>query len=329
MAFTPYATVTYTAAANQKVYSVPFPFLVQAHIFCFKNLIPLLDFTLNTAGNTLTIGAGTTVIAGDSIQIRRVTPLATSGQLVDWVGGAAITEAALDTQRLQTVYLAQELRDRTEEVQVALGGVLVGSGNLPSVTGSDDNSGLFVAGGLWAKRTPAEVRTHLALADRAITPFVERWATILCSGTAQNLVSATWYEGSASKILPFGLVSHKDSGGSISIVGSDVQLALPGTYRITLHCTLVNNFGTADSIAAVRVTNEVNSAAQILYLQTATAVLQRTAVGRANSIAFSAPFLLTTTAVNQLISVRANNSVATGNTQLVAPTRIEIERLRD
>jgi hypothetical protein len=37
------------------------------------------------------------------------------------------------------------------------------AGNLPGVTSSDNDSGLFVSSGSWATRTPAQSRTHLGL----------------------------------------------------------------------------------------------------------------------------------------------------------------------
>lgn len=113
----PFSYFQFTGNGSTTTYSVPFPYLVRAHVKLYYGL------NLATGGySTLLVdGVNYTWISATQVQItpappngtvltiRRETP--TTSRLVDWSDGSALTAADLDTADLQNFYAIQEHRD--------------------------------------------------------------------------------------------------------------------------------------------------------------------------------------------------------------------------
>jgi len=196
------ANVTYVGVAGTQIYTIPFPFLAQAHVKLKVNGVQktiTTDYTINGAGTQLTI-INPTIVNGDQIYINRETPKTAADRLVDWASGSVVTESNMDTADLQLLYIVQEAFDGADTAlplatdgsgvwdaeglkiknlgaptlaadavrKQDLDAAVISSGNLPSVSGADNDSGLAVTGGAWAVRTPSQMRTHLGLGDAAL-----------------------------------------------------------------------------------------------------------------------------------------------------------------
>lgn len=148
-----------------------------------------------------------TPAAGTTVTIRRTTPRLEEERRTQFLdlpdGAAGLSGALLDQDYRQNLFVALEGRDVATEAPAATGlelgedmqwdaaskrieslsagavdtdvvvksqldAVTAGPNNLPSVTGADNDDGLFVVSGAWAKRLPANCRTSLMLGSAAV-----------------------------------------------------------------------------------------------------------------------------------------------------------------
>ena len=189
----------FTGIAAQQTYTfgVEFFLLSADHLQVTIDGTPAA-FSVNAAKTQITLVPA--IAGGEEIQVRRITPNTLSGRLVDFQDGSGLRQADLDNSSLQLLGIAQELLDDLDEVirlgagsppnwegqglrlanlapgidptdgatKSQLDAVAVAFGNLPPVSGVDNDSGLFVFGGVWAKRSPSQSRTHLGLGTAAV-----------------------------------------------------------------------------------------------------------------------------------------------------------------
>jgi len=174
------------------------PYLDSAHLSFTVDGVPTTG-TVDDAKKQVTLDTAPT---GAVVRVSRTTPRDQDDrvtQFLDLVSGAAgLSGDLLDQDYRQTLYILGEARDVTEGLEGADGMMVGEDGNwnaetlkiqnlamgsdpfdlitkaqldaidaattgLPAVTGADNDDGLFVASGAWAKRTPAQSRTHLGL----------------------------------------------------------------------------------------------------------------------------------------------------------------------
>ena len=117
MPATPYSYRQYSSGSS---FSVPFPYLLKAHVKVYLGYNLLAGtFTselVDGVGFTWTSGTqiGTTVplTTGQVLTVIRQTPSDT--RLVDWNDGSKLTADDLDTADLQNLYVVQEQQDRTD-----------------------------------------------------------------------------------------------------------------------------------------------------------------------------------------------------------------------
>ena len=325
MSHTPVSYVEYTSVAGVRAHTITFPFLLQAHVQATIDAIPETDFTINSAGTTLTFGAGVPAPGGEAIKIFRVTPNTSAGRLVDFSIGAALTESDLDTSALQNLFVAGEALDKANDAFDLVDSIAVLSGNLPVVTGGDNNSGLFVNAGDWATRTPPQSIAHLGLTPRATTAFTEAvYTCLLTTGIVTNSIVALWNEDSGSKNTPVTLVSL--GGTDVSISSNDLLLAA-GNYKITLEAVANNVSATDAALPEIWVTDDTDGPGQVIYIQSTRGLVDLSAATHRGDYRVNATFSLVLGAPGK-ISIRTNNFKAVGNCQIVPPSRIVIERLR-
>ncbi len=190
---------SFTGIAAQQTYNfgAEFFFLSADHLQVTINGTPA-TFSVNAAKTQITLVP--VIAGGEAILVRRITPNTLAGRLVDFQDGSGLRQADLDNSSLQLLGIAQELLDDLDEVirlgagsppnwegqglrlanlaagiaatdgatKGQLDAVAVAFGNLPPVSGVDNDSGLFVFGGAWAKRSPSQSRAHLGLGTAAV-----------------------------------------------------------------------------------------------------------------------------------------------------------------
>ena len=126
---TPYSYRQYAGNGATTTFSVPFPYLLKAHVHLYLGY-DILDGTftselVNGVGFTWTSGTQvqctTAPAAGQTLTVIRLTP--SDSRLVDWQDGSNLIADDLDTADLQNLYVVQEQQDRNDAaVTVALAG---------------------------------------------------------------------------------------------------------------------------------------------------------------------------------------------------------------
>ena len=118
MPFTPYSYRQYPCDGSNKTFSVPFPFLLRAHVRVYlgydlfeltyaSELVDGTDFTWISDTSLVTTVAQP---AGTILTVIRLTP--TTVRLVDWNNGSPPTPTELDLADLQVFYALQEQSDK-------------------------------------------------------------------------------------------------------------------------------------------------------------------------------------------------------------------------
>lgn len=118
-----YAKVTFTGAGGPQNLTVPFDFIDKTHVLVYYNGV------LKSVGTDYTWAAGGVINTsnaplGSIITIKRRTPVLT--RVVDYQDGTTLTEAALDADSRQPIFLVQEFLDDFTD------GVILGV-NLPQL----------------------------------------------------------------------------------------------------------------------------------------------------------------------------------------------------
>ena len=201
--YSPHSYVDYVVdgsaiATTQTIFAFPKEFLILGHLEAWHYSltdgawvqVPASSVVFSGPSGSATGTLQATAIArvtGDTLRLKRVTPDTGAGRLVDFQPGS-LTEADLDIQARQNLFVMQELRDEID-LRIGLeasgeaywdgknksirnvGGPLVGSdaaiyqnildlvagtGELPPVTTLNNNSLLAVVAGIWST-VPADI----------------------------------------------------------------------------------------------------------------------------------------------------------------------------
>jgi hypothetical protein len=116
----PFSYVQYPGNGSTVTFTVPFPYLLRAHVKLYYGLslqsggyTQLLADGVNYTWTSATqVQLSAAPVVGQTLSIRRETP--TTSRLVDWNDGSALTSDALDTADLQNFYAIQEHKDYIE-----------------------------------------------------------------------------------------------------------------------------------------------------------------------------------------------------------------------
>lgn len=125
-----YSYNVYTGNGSTTQFSIGFPYIRREHV---KVYVAYVD-TAYTYVNDTTVQLATAPGAGVRVEVRRVTPFATS--LVDFADGSTLVAADLDTANLQHLYLEQELDDANKQaiyVDPASGQLTAGTQRITNV----------------------------------------------------------------------------------------------------------------------------------------------------------------------------------------------------
>jgi hypothetical protein len=117
---TPFSYRQYAGNGSTTTFSVPFPYLLKAHVKVYIGF-NILDGTFSSeladgVGFSWTSGtqiqATTPPASGQTLTVIRQTPNTT--RLVDWQDGSNLIASDLDTADLQNLYVVQELQDKSD-----------------------------------------------------------------------------------------------------------------------------------------------------------------------------------------------------------------------
>ena len=201
----PYASETFTGVATVATYAFGagtgsltggLKFLSSEHLTVLVDGSPA-TFTIPAGHASFTI-TGLPILGGEEIVVSRATPATEAGRLVNFEDLSHVRQSDLDRSSLQLFYILQEGLDvvtgaecleasggvwqgEARRIESLLPGVagtdaatksqldaaVIASGNLPVVTAADNDKSLWVVGGVWTIRTPAQARVHLGLGTAA------------------------------------------------------------------------------------------------------------------------------------------------------------------
>jgi hypothetical protein len=125
-----YSYNVYTGNGSTTQFTIGFPYIRREHV---KVYVAYVD-TAYTYVNNTTVQLATAPTAGQRVEVRRVTPVASV--LVDFADGSTLVAADLDTSNLQHLYIEQELDDyskQTISIDPATGLLTAGSQRITNV----------------------------------------------------------------------------------------------------------------------------------------------------------------------------------------------------
>ena len=110
-----YSYATYTGNGVLTQFTIPCPYLAQAHIHVYVAGVETTDFTINTGTNKVVLEeAPANAVA---VKVQRITPRTEAGRVVDFASGAGIPVEDLDNSALQSLYIQQESFDEQALVE--------------------------------------------------------------------------------------------------------------------------------------------------------------------------------------------------------------------
>lgn len=321
--------ISYVAAGGETEFTITFPFLAASHVKLQIEGVAEADFTVNTAGDTLTLGpTAPTIVASDIIRIYRETPNTVAGLLVDPTSAATLSEADLDTLQRQLLFVGQEARDTADRSLALLQTAQVAAEDLPSVGVPDASDFLVVGpGGTWDATDPADARTALALADRATTPFNEIFASFTFAESVQEYTLADWKEIAANKLTPTQASEFHDGSAEVGVNTDDIELP-DGKWIICVYARVENISGSDAADVQIAVTDEVNGPSQTVYDEFGIIIQEAASAGNNPSESYLRWLLLDLSGGTNKIAVRARNNNATGLVSVANPSGIFAMRVR-
>jgi hypothetical protein len=350
--------VTYTAAPAQTAFAITFSSLSTAHFEVYVDDVLKTNpthYTINSTRTTVTLVAP--AVGGETVLIKRATPAA---PLVDWVNGSSILESDLDTLYSQLRFRVEENDDDQQSTLQLLGdgtawdadskqiknladGTLaqdavskaqldsaaIVAGNLPPVSGADNDKMLQVVAAAWATRTLAQIKTSLLLPTdtaAAITALQAGRPLVKCPITTANLyedAGGTWYESASSRMALGAFdVQRANSLPYYTKTADKITITQPGDYMITLYMLL--NGSTADAFTSMRVTNNTDGPTVVTHYEPSNNL---SVVAADPESHYYARFKVTVSTTLDVV-VRTANRVLAGNVSVSAPpSYIEIEKL--
>jgi hypothetical protein len=184
---TPFSYRQYAGNGSTTTFSVPFPYLLKAHVKVYIGF-NILDGTFSSeladgVGFSWTsssqIQATTAPASGQVLTVIRQTPNTT--RLVDWQDGSVLISDDLDTSDLQNLYVVQEQQDRND------------AGITQSTTAiTTANSAVTTAG------------NAVATANSANTEVLNRWSKV-----TETINSSDTWAGNNTKVPTTGAVDGR------------------------------------------------------------------------------------------------------------------------
>ena len=252
----PFSYAQYTGNGSTTTFSVPFPYLLKAHVKVYLGY-SLLDGTFtselaNGVGFNWTSATQIQTVAapasGQTLTVIRQTPSTT--RLVDWQDGSNLISDDLDTADLQNLYVVQEQQDRNNAAITQFGAsaaaaeaaAAAAQAAAEGAAGQIEN--VFTGNGSQATFTlsqaPPTRESLLVTVDGLVQP-VSKYSL---SGTALTLSEAP-ASGAKIRVLMLGVAGQVQSASTLSF-----SQAGPGAVTRTVQSKLREVFSVLDFIPA-------------------------------------------------------------------------------
>ena len=275
-----HARVTYTGNGSSTSYTVPFPFINRTHVVVTVNAVTQTLTTHYVWLNDSTIQFVTAPPSSQAVVFRRYTTI--TERLVDFHDAAVLTEADLDLNSLQGLYLSQERADEQEAltastVQSVTGAtpIVSSGGATPAIsitasttsaagsmsaadkikidatsgTNTGDNAGVTAVTGT----TPvvSSGGTTPAISMAAATASVSGYATSTQITKLDGIATAATANGT---VTGSGTTSGTNTGDQTDISGNAATATLATNVstnaNLTGHVTSVGNASTLNSFTS-------------------------------------------------------------------------------
>lgn len=220
-----------TGNGSTASFTVPFPYLLQAHVKLYYGL----NFTTGGYSSLLVDGpnyswtTGSTVLitpappVGTVLTIRRETP--TESRLVSWSDGSTLTAEELDISDLQNFYVVQEQKDYVQALSITPSANLEDNSVTQSKLASDSVSEAKIVNG--------------AVTGGKLGPYTQPGAGAVARAVHSRM--ADW-----CSVKDFGAVGdgvNDDTAAFQAAVNSGKAAFVPaGTYKLTSTVNLLNGF---------------------------------------------------------------------------------------
>jgi hypothetical protein len=218
----PLTSVTYTASSSANTqHDITFDYEVQSDVIVSINGTDTTGFTFVSSSR---IQISDTIASGDTIKIRRDTPVTTAGKRVDFSSGI-LTPDDLNTAINQTYNLTQELVDKVNDINTD-------SLSSPVITG-DISGSAFLDEDDMASNSATKVASQQSIkaySDSAVQTMTNKTLTspILtapalgtpASGVATNLTGTASGLTAGNVTTNANLTGHVTSVGNAAVLGS-------------------------------------------------------------------------------------------------------------
>ncbi len=273
----PFSYAQYAGNGSTTTFSVPFPYLLKAHVKVYLGF-NILDGTFSSeladgVGFNWTSGtqiqAVTAPASGQTLTVIRQTPNAT--RLVDWQDGSNLISSDLDTADIQNLYVVQEQQDRNDAVAAQQAAATQASNSAlaaSTAATATANSASATANGL-----AASIATANTNASNAVTTANSASAT--ANGLAASIATANTNASNA--------VTTANSA-SATANGLAASIATANTNASNAVTTANSASATANGLAASIATANTNASNAVT---TANAALPRSGGTMTGDITFN------------------------------------------
>ena len=213
-----HARVTYTGNGSSTSYTVPFPFINRTHVVVTVNAVTQTLTTHYVWLNDSTIQFVTAPPSSQAVVFRRYTTI--TERLVDFHDAAVLTEADLDLNSLQGLYLAQERADEQEALTLT---------TVQGVTGATpivSSGGATPAISITASTTSAA--GSMSAADKIKIDATSGTNTGDQTNITGNAATATLATSATTVVTNANLTGHVTSVGNASTLNSFTSTELRG-----------------------------------------------------------------------------------------------------
>jgi hypothetical protein len=218
----PLTSVTYTASSSANTqHDITFDYEVQSDVIVSVNGTDTTGFTFVSSSR---IQISDTIASGDTIKIRRDTPVTTAGKRVDFSSGT-LTPDDLNTAINQTYNLTQELVDKVNDINTD-------SLSSPVITGDISGSAFLDEDDMASNSATkaASQQSIKAYSDSAVQTMTNKTLTspILttpalgtpASGVATNLTGTASGLTAGNVTTNANLIGHVTSVGNAAVLGA-------------------------------------------------------------------------------------------------------------
>lgn len=291
----PFSYAQYAGNGSTTTFSVPFPYLLKAHVKLYTGY-GILDGTFVTElteGTDFTWTSGTQVqttvapAAGVTLTVLRDTP--DSSQLVPWQDGSNLIADDLNNADLQNLYVVQEQQDRNDAGAAAAVAAQTAANSATAAATAATTAATAANATATAATTAANAATAAATASTAAsTQAITDSQTALTQSTAAVSTANTAASNASTALSTANTASTNASNA------------------VTTANTATSNASTALSTA----NSAASDAATALSTATTAASNASTALSTANTAASNASTALSTA---NTASTNASNAVTTAN----------------